>query len=180
MDKYINIAAQCFANKTVGIVIFVVLVVLILLTFKYKMKLCKAMCRELVIEMEYRFNGPAQGSIRLKHAVEKFKLAAPWYIRVLPLEKLAVLLVQKAFNSLEHELDIVQESKRDIANQVADALVDKAVHTKFKGNNQLISNGQLYRIKEDFKKDSKGFIEGQFSSDLKGNTRVGVKAGLKF
>lgn len=180
MDKYINIVAQCFANKTVGIVITVILIVLILLTFTYKMKLCKAMCRELVIEMEYRFNGPAQGSVRLKHAVEKFKSAAPWYIRALPLEKLAVVLVQKAFDSLEQELDIVQKSKVNIAEQVADALIDKAVHTNFKGNNQLISNGQLYRIKEDFKKDTKGFIEGQLNADLKGNTRVGIRAGLKF
>lgn len=181
MDKILTVLQQLLENQWFVFIFILILIVLIIyISIKYKLKLAQEIFKNVIIEVENRFFGPNQGAKKLETAIIKIKTKMPWYLRVLPIEKLVIKLIEISVKELKEELSMIKIQQKEIVEKSVGRVIDLAIETPYRGNSNLISNNQLYQLKDEVQKDPRGFVEGRITTDLKNDTRVEVAAGIKF
>lgn len=141
----------------------------IILLYKYKREALKAAAYYIVVQAEENFIS-GQGKEKLQYAIKELKKKIPWYLAWIISEKLIISLIEDVLIGLQSTFKGVKEKQLDVINKVLEAA----------------TTGQdIVKITKQMEQDvnSKGYIEGfvEGRTDFKGDNSVvgGLRAGIK-
>lgn len=141
----------------------------IILLYKYKREALKAAAYYIVIQAEENFIS-GQGKEKLQYAIKELKKKIPWYLAWIISEKLIISLIEDVLTGLQNTFKGVKEKQINVINKVLKAA----------------TTGQdIVKVTKQMEQDvnSKGYIEGfiEGRTDFKGDSNIvgGLRAGAK-
>lgn len=151
----------------IGIIILVIIGIVLL--YKYKREALKAAAYYIVVQAEENFIS-GQGKEKLQYAIKELKKKIPWYLAWIISEKLIISLIEDVLTGLQNTFKRVKEKQINVINKVLEAA----------------TTGQdIVKITKQMEQDvnSKGYIEGfvEGRTDFKGDSNIvgGLRAGIK-
>lgn len=141
----------------------------IILLYKYKREALKAVAYYIVIQAEENFIS-GQGKEKLQYAIKELKKKIPWYLAWIISEKLIISLIEDVLTGLQNTFKGVKKKQISVINKVLEAA----------------TTGQdIVKVTKQMEEDvnSKGYIEGfvEGRTDFKGDSNIvgGLRAGIK-
>lgn len=155
-----------------------VIIIFLLLIFMFKFK--KDLFKELLISkmLELESNWELEGRQKMEKVLTKAR-EKHFIFKLLPV-KMQIKFIESVYKDIKNKILGIRENKNKIFIEGVNKTIDKAVKTKYKGNCNLVSNNQLEKIKEGFKNDYTGFVDVGVTSDLRKDTKVELRAGVKW
>lgn len=149
--------------------ILVLIIVGIILLYKYKREALKAAAYYIVVQAEENFIS-GQGKEKLQYAIKELKKKIPWYLAWIISEKLIISLIEDVLTGLQSTFKGAKEKQLNVINKVLKAA----------------TTGQdMVKITKQMEQDinSKGYVEGYLEgrTDFKGDSNIvgGLRAGVK-
>lgn len=149
--------------------ILVLIIVGIILLYKYKREALKAAAYYIVVQAEENFIS-GQGKEKLQYAIKELKKKIPWYLAWIISEKLIISLIEDVLTGLQSTFKGVKEKQINVINKVLEAA----------------TTGQdIVKITKQMEQDinSKGYVEGYLEgrTNFKGDSNIvgGLRAGIK-
>lgn len=149
--------------------ILVLIIVGIILLYKYKREALKATAYYIVVQAEENFIS-GQGKEKLQYAIKELKKKIPWYLAWIISEKLIISLIEDVLTGLQSTFKGAKEKQLNVINKVLKAA----------------TTGQdMIKITKQMEQDinSKGYVEGYLEgrTDFKGDSNIvgGLRAGVK-
>lgn len=153
----------------IGIIILVIIGIILL--YKYKRETLKAAAYYIVVQAEEHFIS-GQGKEKLQFAIRELKKTIPWYISWLISEIFIINLIEDVLEGLQETFKSSKEKQLTIVNKILETVTNGA-------QQDILRTAK--KMEQDI--NSKGYIEGYLEgrTDLKGNNNIvgGVKAGIK-
>lgn len=141
----------------------------IILLYKYKREALKAAAYYIVVQAEENFIS-RQGKEKLQYAIKELKKKIPWYLAWIISEKLIISLIEDVLTGLQSTFKGAKEKQINVINKVLEAA----------------TTGQdIVKVTKQMEQDvnSKGYIEGfiEGRTDFKDNSSIvgGIRAGVK-
>ncbi len=151
----------------IGIIILVIIGIILL--YKYKRETLKAAAYYIVVQAEENFIS-GQGKEKLQYAIKELKKKIPWYLAWIISEKLIISLIEDVLTGLQSTFKGAKEKQLNVINKVLKAA----------------TTGQdMVKITKQMEQDinSKGYVEGYLEgrTDFKGDSNIvgGLRAGVK-
>lgn len=151
----------------IGIIILVIIGIILL--YKYKRETLKAAAYYIVVQAEENFIS-GQGKEKLQYAIKELKKKIPWYLAWIISEKLIISLIEDVLTGLQSTFKGAKEKQLNVINKVLKAA----------------TTGQdMVKITKQMEQDinSKGYVEGYLEgrADFKGDSNIvgGLRAGVK-
>lgn len=141
----------------------------IILLYKYKREALKAAAYYIVVQAEENFIS-GQGKEKLQYAIKELKKKIPWYLAWIISEKLIISLIEDVLTGLQSTFKGVKEKQINVINKVLEAATtgQDIVKVTKQMEQDVNSKGYIER-----------FIEGR--TDFKDNSSIvgGIRAGVK-
>lgn len=141
----------------------------IILLYKYKREALKAAAYYIVVQAEENFIS-GQGKEKLQYAIKELKKKIPWYLAWIISESFIIKLVEDVLSGLQSTFKGAKEKQINVINKVLEAA----------------TTGQdIVKVTKQMEQDvnSKGYIEGfiEGRTDFKDNSSIvgGIRAGVK-
>lgn len=151
----------------IGIIIIVIIGIILL--YKYKRETLKAAAYYIVVQAEENFIS-GQGKEKLQYAIKELKKKIPWYLAWIISESFIIKLVEDVLSGLQSTFKGVKEKQISVINKVLEAA----------------TTGQdMVKITKQMEQDinSKGYVEGYLEgrTNFKGDSNIvgGLRAGIK-
>lgn len=149
--------------------ILVLIIVGIILLYKYKREALKAAAYYIVVQAEENFIS-GQGKEKLQYAIKELKKKIPWYLAWIISEKLIISLIEDVLTGLQSTFKGAKEKQLNVINKVLKAAT---------------TGEDMVKITKQMEQDinSKGYVEGYLEgrTDFKGDSNIvgGLRAGIK-
>lgn len=141
----------------------------IILLYKYKREALKAAAYYIVVQAEENFIS-GEGKEKLQYAIKELKKKIPWYLAWIISESFIIKLVEDVLSGLQSTFKGVKEKQINVINKVLEA---------------AITGQDIVKVTKQMEQDvnSKGYIEGfvEGRTDFKGDSNIvgGLRAGIK-
>ncbi|WP_462424927.1 hypothetical protein ABF215_13745 [Fusobacterium sp. THCT13E1] len=141
----------------------------IILLYKYKREALKAAAYYIVVQAEENFIS-GEGKEKLQYAIKELKKKIPWYLAWIISESFIIKLVEDVLSGLQSTFKGVKEKQINVINKVLEA---------------AITGQDIVKVTKQMEQDvnSKGYIEGfiEGRTDFKGDSNIvgGLRAGVK-
>lgn len=148
------------------------------LAIKYKWEFLVCMTLNFMQDVESNYNKKGGGKEKLQDVIDllqaRFKL-----LNFIP-DRYIIKFCEYVFNQFKDKIHEIAKNKELIAIETADKITSNVCNFDFKGNQDNDMINKLRTLNEEVKKDYRGFIQGEATTDFKDNTTVGVRVGVKW